>query len=1139
MHAKSGTKRKRSTSPKEDDVGDLSTMMWEAEAAEASDSDGAVSTVFDGSPPAAGDDDDSVANFVSDASAIEDDDDEEDPPPASVTSSDEEEDPHALVLLPGAKSRVLQGSNTLFCGTDFIDSEQKVLGITVHIKYPTRLKELLYLRDLSTQTRAVLTTLQMRLDPVGCAQDLYKQMATGTRMYAGNSLQHVPRWVRKELLGDTCLCVDMESAWSWALENLHRVLGFDMEIPTIKQYNADVAAFREYVAAGLSFDDKGSISTAKLVILYCVHGCKGWLRKLEDTQRRTISRLMKEVNKILSRVYEHPCLKNLAEIVKQREIERGEFDEDGLVAALAALAANPYSKKKKMLPTIMRNEDEHDFPLTKQGAMLAACYQLVESECIAAAYTILSEWGFVPQLMLFDGIIVRVPDTVLAPDVDSFEVALASWPSVCERLGPAVEEMTGWRMKFSPESLVPSHSDIKLIHGHKVFNTLHGAERCVRTIVYELGERRRYKRLGQSLLAPVDNEKYPGFYDFLRHKATRPGSEGKIRDPFKIIGSILDRECRNDYHKKPIGKLLHDFFMAEHDSRFDIVTYPSSTSIFDVRFKDGLVSFSPDVYEPILRPWTDFKNMPAKDYPVHFLAYPDVSFQETMHLYNTERGKGAAGDVEKIAPKFSRWLRFQMDDKDDRRCLRLLMGRSTQPLMDRWNLCWFVIGPEQIGKTLLLFLMKLMIPLSSKLVKPLGGKSSERFLDLRGKFAVVSDEAECLLRKLGWDTVKTLACDGATDNDIKNAQSSATECQDGAGVHLYGVGNSLYDDLPGKTNKIDKAFVDRCAYFQWNKIVPDAVKDTTLQETLAKELGCIFVLCMAEYFECMRDSDMSKRFWGSVASKSLCEMREQSKLEGDYTAQLLANHSNFYHVSTADMCTTYTLSSTFETAVAAYMKERGIPAGGPPRGYLESVKRDPNFRVAKGKFCRVCNALNPTKKNNLCGDHYNRDMLTSKNIIWGLRLEYMPEGRGDGQNETVVTVHDMGADDDEEDEDDELPGIVQPPVGVSGAAQVEEDDRKDDVFEEDMFNADSYFKDKTFAEVQMMDRLFERIMASRERLPRGTSTQAAIDIAVTAIKTELSLPKAHAQDIYKFLEHRYNAYKPSRPVVGGDSYKPL
>ena len=97
---------------------------------------------------------------------------------------------------------------------------------------------------------------------------------------------------------------------------------------------------------------------------------------------------------------------------------------------------------------------------------------------------------------------------------------------------------------------------------------------------------------------------------------------------------------------------------------------------------------------------------------------------------------------------------------------------------------------------------------------------------------LLSDEAESLIPKLGYDVLKSIISNGALDADVK--YSSDTNRPDGCGLLVFAVGNSLYDKVPGS---IDKAFAERIAHFKFDRLVADSKRDPQLQHKLGSERG--------------------------------------------------------------------------------------------------------------------------------------------------------------------------------------------------------------------------------------------------------------------------------------------------------------
>ena len=107
-----------------------------------------------------------------------------------------------------------------------------------------------------------------------------------------------------------------------------------------------------------------------------------------------------------------------------------------------------------------------------------------------------------------------------------------------------------------------------------------------------------------------------------------------------------------------------------------------------------------------------------------------------------------------------------------------------------------------------------------------------------------------------------------------------------------GVGNSLLDQC----TYIDKAFIERVAWFKFENLVTDQNRDPTLGQKLGTERGAQYIYQALCFLNCMKTPDKAQKFWLNVASPNLRENRELAKLEGDLCAQLLNNHSEYYRI---------------------------------------------------------------------------------------------------------------------------------------------------------------------------------------------------------------------------------------------------
>ena len=248
---------------------------------------------------------------------------------------------------------------------------------------------------------------------------------------------------------------------------------------------------------------------------------------------------------------------------------------------------------------------------------------------------------------------------------------------------------------------------------------------------------------------------------------------------------------------------------------------------------------------------------------------------------------------------------------------------------------------------------------------------------------LVTDEAETLIGKVGYDLLKSIISNGAYDADVK--YKSDTSHPDGAGLQLFAVGNSLFDQV----QVIDKAFVERIAWFKFDKLVQDCNRDPLLTHKLSKERGTHHIYNALLFLDCLRQPEKATKFWFNVASPNLRLNRELAKLEGDLAAQLVKNYSAFYRV-VEDPVAPPLYVEDFQAALSNYYVERKMDPKKMPRNFLDSIKRLPYMSVKKEDVCSRCGAFAPNRQT--CGVHYRKDLISKRDVIYGLRLEHFPLG---------------------------------------------------------------------------------------------------------------------------------------------------
>ena len=903
----------------------------------------------------------------------------------------------------------------------FAANPTPTITLNVHIPDTRRLDELLYLVRLDPKLRLILDRFKSQMNGVAVSQNKYRQHSNGGRFYGiGCSMQFVPKWIRNYLFGDNCIYLDCTNTWAFALVNLKRVMEIDMETPILDEYVSDPVQFRSIVQRGLKFPEM--TSKVKQLILWAVHGYDGMDSHLSGNALSKVTELTSEVDLLTVRLLDKPQLSQLLSNFKatesateQLEIAANAIDTDAPADDVGGALTPKKPKKPKKAPKstdasmFVLNPEHHIRCTSSMGRRVSALYTLVESETTYALQKFLDdEEEFDTQILIFDGLVARPRQDYLkcVRDLDG----------LCERAREYVRSKFGWDMQIKAECMDSTRSQFLMLNGPKVFHDLPPLAQLIRHVIYALGEKRGLKRFGNALLEEVPG--FPSLYQILRYPVK--GSTGCIvgtsQDPMPLIHATLDTSPYSAYASCAHEKKLFDWFMENQDMRFEKF-YMRGTNMWQVRFQDGLVDFHTDDNVPIFRDWNFFKSTGAS-IPVHFLSYPTVNYNKTVqHIRDFESG----ARPDSPAPLFDAFIQYQLC-KEDIQTLRILLGRMQMPLKDGWNVCVIITGPEQVGKSVILNEIKHKVPLAGQLVKVLTGKSSDKFPlgDITNKHLVVTDEAESLISKLGYDLLKSLVSNGAFDADVK--YKSETSRPDGAGLLLVGVGNSLLD----QTQYIDKAFVERVAWFKFEKLVDDKNRDPTLAVKLGTERGVHHIWQALAFLNCMKTPNLAHKFWLNVASPNLRENRELAKLEGDLTAQLINNHSDFYRVL-PDPNALPLFVDELQKALMSYMQmERKMDPKKLPRNWIDAVKRVPYYSVRKEEVCSRCHTFAPTKRT--CSGHYSKFLITKRNVIYGMDLQHYPLGiqfAPEPSSAQVVLVED-DAGDEEKDPAPVAPAAMDP-----------------------------------------------------------------------------------------------------------------
>ena len=711
-------------------------------------------------------------------------------------------------------------------------------------------------------------------------------------------------------------------------------------------------------------------------------------------------KLVAEIDTLSRELFSLPILTNLlgestratAEVVEAHELFAREAHKQagqegtGINSAGIATVTPPAKKRAKKKSDknsctriFIHNEEHSTMPKNDMGRRLSSLYQLVESETIYGHMEYLTTQLYDAQLLIFDGLVVT-PRHSLA-------TAITDINDTIEKSRQYVMQKYGWDMPIKMDSLDTFKSaHLTLLSGPKVFYSLPPLAQLIRQVIYELGETRGLKRFGRSLLGP--STKYEGFFEILRYEVK--GAAGNVigtsQEPMPLIHELLSKSPYALYAQGAFETKLADWFYESQDKRFEKI-FMRSINMWLVRFEDGIADFNSADNVPIFNPWSYYKDT-RTPIPMHFLAYPTCNYTQTcLHIREFEAGTRPDSPT----PIFDNFINYQMPDKADVRCFRHLMGRFSLPLKDGWNVSCVITGPEQCGKSTMLNEMRYKSPLHSQTVKALSGKTSDKFPlgDLSNKLVLVSDEAESMIPKLGYDLLKSIISNGAFDADVK--YSSDTNRPDGAGLQLFGVGNShsLYDQVPS----VDKAFAERVAHFKFDRLVNDQQRDPQLQDKLGTERGVHHIYNVTLYLGALRNKAKAAQFWHEVASENLRVNRDLAKLENDLCAQLLSGYSAFYR-ATPDSTAPPLFLEDLHTALTNYYIERKLDARKVPRNWMDAVKRLPYYSVKKIKVCNVCNTVTPSRRT--CQGHYSAVNVTSRDMVFGMRLSHYPLGSAAG-----------------------------------------------------------------------------------------------------------------------------------------------
>ena len=547
--------------------------------------------------------------------------------------------------------------------------------------------------------------------------------------------------------------------------------------------------------------------------------------------------------------------------------------------------------------------------------------------------------------------------------------------SVLRRLEDYVYEETEYRVTFVEKSLAPTKEDRQRLLGPKVIERIQDKNEKIKYLISRKGQVNGYKRQDDFVLVP--HPKIPGVYQ----------RSIQAKD---FINDIVEEEHIASLQSFGLSmKELLSWFASESNDRFQLLAHSKLR-----RNVLSCVNGYLNIDTLLFHTWDTVKEAPLTDWFFEAELEPEDFDQPTPlmdSLVETQLGPRSKcvqchkmAKVEVSGVKFclrcvtteqQPWQNCSLTLADT--LLMLCFGRVAYPVgkWDNWQICPFMRGDGNTGKSTCLELSRKMFPAES--VKPISSTFEQKFgfeglVDCR--MVQLTDLPENFSKILDQASYQSMV----TGEPLATPRKNKVALGDPWKVPIIGAGNYLpnYKDNAGSISR-------RMAVFPFKNLVGD--RDTTLKDTIIeKELLHVLLRSIVLYRE-VCDEFKGKDFWSKIAPAALVEIQKEVKqVTNSLLSFLQQNGDNYYSITQGDHVTSLNeLDNCYSNHMKYTHRKPNMTIGEDHYAIKEC-----GYLIEKLKVCRSCmqRAKAPTKQEKGCCLNYAHDNRTDRLFITNMRI---------------------------------------------------------------------------------------------------------------------------------------------------------
>jgi hypothetical protein len=528
---------------------------------------------------------------------------------------------------------------------------------------------------------------------------------------------------------------------------------------------------------------------------------------------------------------------------------------------------------------------------------------------------------------------VLVMDGIMAERVVPYPCMLNQ--EILRRCEVFVLDKSGFKITLVEKLLTPTSNDYDRLHGPRALERLPRDEDRQIYLLTRQGKQEGIKRRDGFVMKP--HEHIPGVYI-------------KSEENTVFINRVLkSQHC----FRTASMRRLTDWFGTIDNDQFQLLT-PTSMSTTTISFLDGYF----DLDTLLFHLWTEVKEVPKTD---HFFEIVLCSNRDTPkwdELLETQLGE-RTGLVENL----------NICDM-----LEVLIGRVFYPVgkYDNWQVMPFLKGDGNTGKSTILDLVTLMLPIGS--VGVITSKNEKTFglEELYNKRAVIIPDLpsgfENILSQSDFQSM-------ITGEPVSIARKNKTAISNQKWVaQLLFAGNFMipYNDTSGSISR-------RIATFLFNTLVES--KNTNLKDEIVKdELVAIMMRCIGLY-RSVCETYKGLDFWTRIAPLGMRNIQDDVKQETNYLSNFLSNGDSYYQILrvSGEATTLENLDKAFSNHMKFTHKQDKVKIGSD----YYPIKAA-GFTIKRVHLCKHCH--HPAGKET-CGDHYDASNRYRRFIIFDMQIK--------------------------------------------------------------------------------------------------------------------------------------------------------